>query len=286
MQKQQGLQKNKMAQEVNQEENNTREIEDAHENENFQGVENFQEIKNFDEDLLTGLRVDPSYNEPVLHQVLRIAVYDEYHAYETYKKTIETLGAVEPFTNIMQAEIRHYEALIPLLHKYGVPVPFNDWEGKVEAPNSILEAAETGVAAEIDNIKMYDNLITYAQGYPDIVDVLYKLQAASYNNHLPAFRQSVVQHSETPVDMSSVYEQHSTHNTQVPSQEDITAKMNEFNQMAMKLSSGQLSQEDLLKFLGSTNLSFMGGALVGAVGTMMFSQMSKDEDNEICEEEE
>jgi len=57
---------------------------------------------NFDEDLLVTLRVDETYDEPVLDQVLRIAVYDEYHAYETYRKTIETFGAVMPCSNIIQ----------------------------------------------------------------------------------------------------------------------------------------------------------------------------------------
>ncbi len=262
-------------------ENKQQEIAGAGTEEKLQGDEAFSssgssgQISNFDEELLTGLRVDPFYNEPVLHQVLRIAVYDEFHAYETYKKTIEKFGAVEPFANIMEAEIRHYEALIPLLQKYGVPVPVNDWEGKIEAPNSILEASEIGVAAEIDNIRMYDNLIGYAKNYPDVVDTLYRLQAASYNNHLPAFRQSVGKHSSVPVDINAVYAQYSAHDT-VSAQEDVSAKMNEFNQMAVKLSSGELSQEDIMKFLGNTNLSFIGGALAGAVGTMVFSQMTKE----------
>ncbi len=259
-------------------ENNEQELNTAEE---AKSGESPGQIRNFDEELLTGLRVDPFYNEPVLHQVLRIAVYDEFHAYETYKKTIEKFGAVEPFTNIMQAEIRHYEALIPLLQKYGVPVPVNDWEGKIEVPNSILEASEIGVAAEIDNIRMYDNLISYAKNYPDVVDTLYKLQAASYNNHLFAFRQSVAKHSSLPVDINAIYNQYSAHDT-VPAQEDMSAKMNEFNQMAMKLSTGELSQEDIMKFLGNTNLSFIGGALAGAVGTMVFSQMAKEKGEEQC----
>ena len=54
------------------------------------------EINN-DADLLNTLRVDPNYDEPVLHQVLRIAVYDEYHAYETYRKVIETFGSHNAF---------------------------------------------------------------------------------------------------------------------------------------------------------------------------------------------
>jgi len=88
------------------------------------------EINN-DADLLVGLRVDPNYDEPVLDQVLRIAVYDEYHAYETYRKVIETFGNQQPFTSIIEAEIKHYEALTVLLEKYNVALPVNDWYDKI-----------------------------------------------------------------------------------------------------------------------------------------------------------
>lgn len=91
-------------------------------------------VENFDEVLLVGLRVDESYEEEVLHQALRIAVYDEYHAYESYKKTMEIFGKVDPFTAIMESEIRHFSALEPLFEKYGVPVPFNNWADKIELP--------------------------------------------------------------------------------------------------------------------------------------------------------
>jgi len=241
-------------------------------------VNNNEVVKNFDEDLLIGLRVDPTYDEPILDQVLRIAVYDEYHAYETYKKTIETFGNVAPFSNIIQAEVRHFSALEPLLVKYNVPAPINDWAGKIELPNTLLECCEVGVAAEIDNVKMYDNLLSFVDQYPDIKDVLYKLQAASYNNHLPAFRNCVQQYSTTQVDINSIYEQYSAHTNAIPSNEDMISKMNEFNELAGKLASGQISQEDLLKVLANTNLSFIGGALLGAVGMGVFSQMSKESD--------
>ena len=237
---------------------------------------NNQELVNFDEELLIGLRVDESYNEPILHQVLRIAVYDEYHAYETYKKTIETFGNVTPFSNIIEAEIRHFNALEPLLIKYNVPAPINDWAEKIELPNTLLECCEVGVAAEIDNVKMYDNLLSYVGEYPDIQDVLYQLQAASYNNHLPAFRSCVQKYSTSEVNVGNIYEQYSAHNNAIPSNEDIASKMNEFNDLAGKLASGQLSQEELLKVLGNTNLSFVGGALLGAVGMSMFGQIAKD----------
>jgi len=239
-----------------------------------------EEIGNFDEDLLIGLRVDESYNEPILHQVLRIAVYDEFHAYETYRKTIETFGNVSPFSNIIQSEVRHFSALEPLLVKYNVPAPLNDWYEKIELPKTLLECCEIGVAAEIDNIKMYDNLLSYVDQYPDVKDVLFQLQAASYNNHLPAFRNAVQQHTtSSQFDINSIYDQFSMHNTG----DNMMDKMNEFNELAGKIASGQMSQEDILKVLGTTNLSFVGGALLGAVGMSVFSQMAKEQN--LSEEE-
>ena len=229
---------------------------------------------NFDEELLVGLRVDSSYDEEVLHQVLRIAVYDEYHAYNAYKKIIDKFGAMKPFSNIMQAEINHYSALIPLLEKYDVPVPIDNWYDKIEIPDTILECCEVGVAAEIDNIKMYDNLLLYSSEYPDITDVLYKLQAASYNNHLPTFRSCVQQYSNTPINVADIYNEYSTHDTG----EDMMAKVNEFSELAQKISTGQMSQDDVLKLLGNTNMSFIGGILLGGVGAALATSMLKKDE--------
>lgn len=240
---------------------------------------------NFDEALLEGLRVDPTYNEDILHQVLRIAIYDEYHAYNAYKKIIDTFGDMRPFSNIMQAEIQHYSALMPLLEKYNIPVPIDNWYDKIELPNSILECCEVGVAAEIDNVKMYDNLLLYCGEYPDIMDVLYRLQAASYNNHLPAFRSCVQQYSTTPVNIADIYNEYSAHDTS----EDMMAKVNEFSVIAQKISRGQMSQEDVMKLLGNTNMSFIGGIILGGVGAALATSMLKtDEDisvNDINKEE-
>jgi len=247
-------------------------------------VEENLPTSNFDQDLLDSLRVNPTYNEPILHQILRIAIYDEYHAYENYRVIVEKFGSQTPFINILQAEINHYEELTVLLNKYQVPAPLNDWVIKVETPNSILEAAEVGVAEEIDNIKMYDNLITYAKDYPDVLDLLYRLQAASYNNHLPALRQAVAKHSNlnvSEVDVNTIHQENSIHNI-----DEAISKMDEISAMASKFSTGNVSQEDILKLLSNSNLSFVGGALLGAVGAGVFSQVTKDKKENATEEEE
>ncbi len=230
---------------------------------------------NFDEELLIAQRVDQNYDEPVLHQVLRIAVYDEYHAYEAYRKIIDTFGVGRPFTNIMEAEVKHYSMLIPLLEKYGVPVPIDNWYAKLELPNTILECCEVGVAAEIENIRMYDDLLQYVGEYPDVQDVLYKLQAASYNNHLPAFRRCVAQYSNEPISTQEIMEEFGNPLTD----NNINQKIGEFTQIAQKMATGQMSQEDVMKLLGGTNMSFMGGLLAGGLGAVILPKLYSKKEN-------
>ncbi len=230
---------------------------------------------NFDEDLLVKLRVDESYDEPILNQVLRIAVYDEFHAYETYRKIIETFGNVMPFSNIIQAEIRHYQALIPLLEKYNVPLPIDNWYEKIELPNTLLECCEVGVAAEIDNIQMYDNLLLYVEEYPDIQDVLYQLQAASYNNHLPAFRNCVVQYTNENVNITDIYNNFSEHNTGNTNPEMLN-KVNDFRNIATKFASGQINEQDVIKLFSSVDTATIGGVLLGGLGAMQLVKMMNE----------
>lgn len=146
--------------------------------------------QNFDEALLLSHKVDLTLSMPTMHQALRIALYDEYHARAVYTKVVQAFGFVSPFSNIVQAEENHINALLGLFAKYGIEPVIDDWGEKVAAEATFAENCEVGVAAEIENIKMYDNLIPYAE-MPDVLDIFYRLQAASYNNHLPAFRACV-----------------------------------------------------------------------------------------------
>jgi len=235
------------------------------------------EINN-DADLLNRLRVDPNYDEPVLHQVLRIAVYDEYHAYETYRKVIETFGNQMPFTEIIEAEIKHYEELTLLLEKYNVALPVNDWYEKIVLPNTLVECCEVGVAAEIDNIQMYDNLLLYVDEYPDIQDTIYRLQAASYNNHLPAFRQCVISYTNKEPNLTELYENNTQHNAVENTQ--MLSKVDDFRNIATKLASGKVNEQDVLKVFNSVDMASIGGVLLGGLGAMQLVKMMNDKKEE------
>jgi hypothetical protein len=125
-----------------------------------------------------------------LKEVLDEALLDEYKARDTYRKIIDTFGAVRPFINIVEAEQRHIESLLTLYEAYVIPLPPIPDPDQIDVPDTLLEACQLGVAAEVVNLTMYDRLIE-ATDLPDVIEVLKRLQAASRDNHLPAFQRCV-----------------------------------------------------------------------------------------------
>ena len=225
---------------------------------------------NIDEALLMSARVDLNSQVLITSQILRIAVYDEFKAYETYTKIIEKFGLVQPFVNIKEAEAIHYAALIKLMEKYGVEVPINNWASKIEIPNTLIECCEMGVAAEIDNIAMYNNLLGFAVEN-DIKDTLYRLQAASFNNHLPAFRNCVLNH-------------YTNENTANINPENIMEKFGEYQVILDDIMSGNIDESSISNIFSKLNLSMVSGAVLGAATIALLNNyLSK---KNITEEEE
>jgi rubrerythrin len=118
---------------------------------------------------------------------LKEALDDEYRARSTYAKVIEKFGPVRPFINIVEAEARHIEALLRQFERLGEPAPADTWAEKVDAPSSIAEACAAGVKAEVENGAMYDRLLGKISD-PAVRQVMLRLQEASQQNHLPAFK--------------------------------------------------------------------------------------------------
>lgn len=115
----------------------------------------------------------------------------EYAAYAMYAAILEGYGEVNPFANILGSEARHIDALKQVLDRYAVPYPAdNPYLGTLEAPASLLEAAQAGVEAEIANVALYEGQLEAVANYPDIVEVFVSLQTASRQQHLPAFQRA------------------------------------------------------------------------------------------------
>lgn len=232
--------------------------------------------KNSDEVLLLNRKVNKTLEQPVLHQVLRIAVYDEFRAYETYCEMIEKHGEIEPFIEIIQSEQSHYSALITLLERYEVDVPINDWYEKVDVPNSLVECFEIGVAAEIENISMYDHLLEFTQE-EDVREVLYKLQAASYNCHLPKFRQAVA---------ASYNNCSNNDNFGFTNQEDMMSKITEYQEVFESAIQGDIKQEKIAQLFQNSNIALLSGLALGGLGTVVVKDMlNKNKDKQDNQEE-
>lgn len=118
---------------------------------------------------------------------LAAAIDDEYKAHATYAQVIADFGEVRPFSNIVEAEGRHIQALARIFDRYGVPLPDDTWPGRVERFPSLHAACVAGVEDEIDNAKLYDRLLA-GTDRADILGVYRNLQEASQERHLQAFQ--------------------------------------------------------------------------------------------------
>lgn len=124
--------------------------------------------------------------ELTIPAMLTFALQDEYLARGEYQRIIENFGNQRPFSNIIKAEEQHIAWLIPVLEKYGVPLPEDRGAELAQLPGSPAEALQAGVAAETANIAMYERFLR--KDLPmDIKIVMEHLLAAS-QKHLAAFQ--------------------------------------------------------------------------------------------------
>jgi rubrerythrin len=115
------------------------------------------------------------------------ALDDEYRARATYGKVIERFGPVRPFVNIARAENRHIAALLRQFERLGATPPVDTWPDRATAPRTLAQACAAGVAAEIENEALYTRLLERVID-PRVRVIMQRLQAASRERHLPAFR--------------------------------------------------------------------------------------------------
>lgn len=121
--------------------------------------------------------------------MLTYAIQDEYLARGEYVAIMGKFGEVSPYANIKKSEDTHISFLTELYKAYGLALPMDDSKSHTMIPANLLEAAKTGVQAEIDNIAMYENFL--GQSLPlDVLEVFTTLKSAS-ESHLAAFQKQV-----------------------------------------------------------------------------------------------
>lgn len=124
-------------------------------------------------------------NEKV-QQAMVEAINDEYKARALYTAVIDKFGAVRPFSNILQAEERHVQRWQQLFNQYELPLPEDTFADNIEAPDTLKEACENGVEAEIADAQMYDRFLEFVEE-PDLRETFIQLRNVSRNNHQRAF---------------------------------------------------------------------------------------------------
>ncbi len=121
--------------------------------------------------------------------MLMYAVQDEYLALREYLLIMDTFGTQKPYSNIVKSEETHLSFLKEIYLVYGLDFPEDTSADYIVTLGSLLEAAQTGVQAEIDNIAMYELFLTYELP-ENIVTVFTALKNGS-ESHLLAFQKQV-----------------------------------------------------------------------------------------------
>ncbi len=120
-------------------------------------------------------------------EMLGTALQGEYYLEAMYARVLTDLGAVKPFTRVVEAEGRHIRALEKRYDKYQLPVPPSDWNAdNVPVFDEVLEACAEAIRAEGENVAMYDAFL--ATELPaNLASVFESLREASAENHVAAF---------------------------------------------------------------------------------------------------
>ncbi len=126
-------------------------------------------------------------------QALLRALDDEFHAEAFYAAVLEKFGTRRPFSTIIRSERRHQAKIAQLMTAYGMPLPRNTKLGsaeiKAKVPDTLGEACQMGVDAEIANRDLYHKeLLPVVDQYHDIKAVFERLSFVSDSHHLPAFK--------------------------------------------------------------------------------------------------
>lgn len=130
-----------------------------------------------------------SDDDLTITDMLTYAVQDEYLAHGEYEAIIGKFGSQRPYTNIALAEETHLSYLKEIYASYDMEFPADESASHIVIPDTLLEAAQTGVQAEIDNIDMYEKFLTY--DLPDSVKDVFTILMEGSQNHLKAFQKQV-----------------------------------------------------------------------------------------------
>ncbi|QSX08519.1 DUF2202 domain-containing protein [Alkalibacter rhizosphaerae] len=124
-----------------------------------------------------------------LIDMLTYAVQDEYLAHGEYVAIMDKFGNQNPYANIKRSEEMHLSFLQEVYDSYGLAFPEDTSSDHSIIPEDLLQAAQTGVQAEIDNIAMYERFLEYE--LPENIEQVFIALKNGSESHLLAFQKQV-----------------------------------------------------------------------------------------------
>lgn len=190
------------------------------------------------------------------------------YAYYTLASSFGASALGEIFANLQSAESSHIEALKFHLQRLNVAIPENPYLNTLILPNSLEEVIQTAIMRENENVALYNALLANEQD-STIIDTFYRLQAASFNHHIPAL-QNALARVQNPTAQNSQNLQNIQNAMEALS--NGREVLQETGAMIAQLKEGTLKQEQLESFLGRLNYSLIGGVIAGALGVAVFNE--------------
>lgn len=144
-----------------------------------------------------GAQAAAADKDRTIAEMLRYAIEDEYLAHAEYLSIMKRHGEIRPFSNIAASEVSHISWLQDAFKKAGLPLPEDQGAAHVVPAETLKAAFQAGVAAEIDNIGMYDSfLASTLMAKPEnagLKALFVRLRDAS-KNHLAAFQNGLAKY--------------------------------------------------------------------------------------------
>jgi hypothetical protein len=112
-------------------------------------------------------------------EMLTLAIEDEYSAKATYQALLVLFPQARILENLLAAEQKHIDALVPLFVEYNVTIPVESTTPLIVAYGTIQEAALNIVAKEASNIEMYAHFLAQSDLPSDVEFLFTNLMNAS-----------------------------------------------------------------------------------------------------------